>query len=62
MVCGLYDLYKKDFPDYCKLELSRTKREAIKIILCEEDKVKKLKAMFQGYLDYKKGVKGERKI
>lgn len=58
----LNDLYKNDFPDYCKLELSRTKREAIKIILCENNKIKKLRAMFDGYRDYKKGVKGEKKI
>lgn len=57
----LYDLYKKDFPDYCKLELSRTRKEAIKIILCEKDKIKKLTAMLQGYIDYKKGIKGEKK-
>lgn len=58
----LYDLYKEDFPEYCKLELSRTKREAIKIILCEDDKIKKLRAMFKGYMDYNKGVKGEKKV
>lgn len=56
----LNDLYKKDFPDYCKLELSRTRREAIKIVLCEKDKIKKLSAMFRGYIDYKKGIKGKK--
>lgn len=57
----LNELYKNDFPDYCKLELSRTKKEAIKIILCERDKIKKLRAMFKGYIDYKRGIKGEKK-
>ena len=57
----LNDLYKKDFPEYCKLEMSRTKKEAIKIVLCEKEKIKKLKAMFQGYLDYKRGIKGEKR-
>ena len=54
----LYDLYKDDFPDYCKLELSRTRSEAIKILLCEDNKIEKLKAMYKGYRDYKKGIKG----
>lgn len=54
----LMDLYKDDFPDYCKLELSRTRKEAIKIILCEKDKFKKLMAMYKGYRDYKKRIKG----
>ena len=57
----LYDLYKNDFPDYCKLELSRTRREALKILLCEDKKIEKLKAMYRGYRDYKKGIKGELK-
>lgn len=56
----LYDLYKNEFPNYCKLELSRTKREALKIIICEKNKFKKIKAMYKGYRDYKKGVKGEK--
>ena len=55
----LYDLYKDDFPDYCKLELSRTRKEALKILLCEDKKFEKLKAMHRGYRDYKKGIKGE---
>lgn len=57
----LYDMYKNEFPDYCKLELSRTKREAFKILICEKNKLKKLKAMYKGYRDYKKGIKGEKK-
>ena len=57
----LYDLYKDSFPEYCKLELSRTRVEAIKILLCEDKKLEKLKAMYKGYRDYKKGIKGEMK-
>ena len=57
----LYDLYKNDFPDYCKLELSRTRREALKILLFDDKKIEKLKAMYRGYRDYKKGIKGELK-
>lgn len=57
----LYDLYKDDYLDYCALELSRTKHELIKIILFEKDKIKKLKYIYKGYRDYKKGIKGELK-
>lgn len=57
----LYDLYKDDFLDYCALELSRTKHELLKIILFEKDKLKKIKAIYKGYKDYKHGVKGEMK-
>lgn len=54
----LYDLYKDDFPEYCKLELSMTKKEMIKIILFEDDKLNKIKNIYKGYRDYKKGKKG----
>ena len=54
----LYDLYHKDFPEYCKLEVGRTKKELIKIILFEDNKIAKIKAIHKGYRDYKKGVKG----
>lgn len=53
-----YDMYKDDFPEYCKAELGRTLPEVIKLILFEKDKIKKLRAMHKGYRDYKKGIKG----
>ena len=55
----LYDMYHKDFPDYCNAEISRTKKELFKIILFEKNKIRKSMMMLRGYLDYKKGVKGE---
>ena len=57
----LFDLYNKDFLDYCAIELGRTRSELIKIILFEKDKIKKIKAIYRGYKDYKKGIKGEMK-
>ncbi len=54
----LYDLYHKDFPEYCSLELSRTKKELLKIILFEDNKIEKIKAIYKGYRDYNKGIKG----
>lgn len=55
-----YDMYKSDFPEYCTAELRRTLPEAVKIILFEKQKTKKLLAMLEGYRDYKKGIKGKR--
>lgn len=55
----LYDLYHEDFLEYCALELNRTKHELLKIILFENYKIDKMKAMYKGYRDYKKGITGE---
>ena len=57
----LYDLYNEDFLDYCSIELSRTKKELLKIILFEDNKWNKIKAIYKGYKDYKRGIKGEMK-
>ena len=54
----LYDIYNKDFPEYCRLELKSTRSELIKIWLFEKHKIKKTRAIIRGYRDYKKGVKG----
>lgn len=37
------------------------KKEFVKIILGEKDKVNKIKMVFRGYKDYKKGIKGKLK-
>ena len=55
----LYDLYSKDFPEYCSLELGRTKKELLKIILFESNKMQKLNAIYKGYRDYKRNKKGK---
>ena len=57
----LYDLYHNDFPLYCDLEIARTKKELLKIWLLEKNKIKKTKAIYRGYRDYKKGIKGSGK-
>lgn len=54
----LYDLYHKDFPIYCDLEIKRTRKELIKIWIFEKDKFKKTMYIYKGYRDYKKGKKG----
>lgn len=53
------DMYKKDFPEFCAHEKGCTKKEIIKIILLENQKIKKLRAMYKGFKDYKKGIKGK---
>ena len=55
----IYDLFADTFPEYCRLELSRTKRELLKIWLFEKNKIKKSIYMYRGYKDYKKGVVGK---
>lgn len=55
----IYDMYHDDYPFYCDLEIGRTKREAMKVILFEKEKVKKIKYMIKGYKDYKNGKKGK---
>ena len=55
----LYDMYHKDFPTYCDIEIGRTKKELFKIWFFEKDKIKKTKAIYMGYRDYKRGIKNE---
>ena len=57
----IYDMYKNDFPDFCNAELKMTKKEVEKVLLFEKNKIAKITAMYKGYRDYKKGVKGEKK-
>ena len=53
-----YDRYKNDFPGYCKLEKKCTRKEALKVLLFEKDKYRKLSYMYKGYKDYKAGLVG----
>lgn len=55
----IYDMYHNDFPYYCNLEIGRTKREAIKVLLFEKGKIKKIRYMIRGYKDYKNGKKNK---
>lgn len=55
----LYDKYKCDFNSFCSFILKENRRELIKILLYEKDKMRKIKAFYQGYRDYKKGITGK---
>lgn len=52
------NLYKAQFPDYYCMEKRARKAEIKQIIKYENQKIKKLVACFQGWLDYKKGKLG----
>lgn len=54
------DMYEARFPGFCNAERQSTKVEVKGILLCENNKIRKLLAMFKGYLDYKLGKKGKK--
>ncbi len=54
--CYLRDKYKKDYPKYFSYEFPLFKNMLIKILLFEDDKVKKIHYALKGYFDYKKKV------
>lgn len=51
-------LYQEIFTDFCRKELENTKKETIKIILFEKDKLKKIHWIRQGKKDFLKNIKG----
>lgn len=53
------DMYKDLYPDYCAWLLRVQKGQVKRIIAFEKNKFKKLKMMFKGYKDHKKGIKGK---
>lgn len=55
----LNNIYKNNFKNNCKDIMKEVKRDVIKVLLLEKDKYKKIRSMIRGYLDYKKGIKGE---
>ncbi len=52
-------MYKDLFPDYCAWLLRVQKGQVKRIIVFEKNKIKKLRMMYKGYRDFKKGVKGK---
>ncbi len=55
------DMYKDLYPDYCAWLLRVQKGQVKRIIAFEKNKFKKLKMMYKGYKDHKKGIKGKLK-
>lgn len=53
--------YKNKYPTFYKQVKREIGRDIVKVILLESGKYKKLRNMLRGYIDYKKGIKGEYK-
>ena len=51
-------MYKDTFKEFCEKELENSKKEKIKIILFEKDKLKKLKYIRKAKKDFKNRIKG----
>lgn len=52
------EMYHDLCPEYCDHLIRCQKGQVKRIIAFEKDKLKKLKMMYKGYKDYKKGIKG----
>lgn len=55
------DMYKDMYPDYCAFLIRVQKGQVKRILAFEKDKFNKLKMMYRGYKDHKKGIKGKLK-
>lgn len=51
--------YKKIFPDYVKEDFRHFMREFLDMMVCEKQKLKKIRMMIKGYFHYKKGKFGQ---
>ncbi len=54
----IYDLYYKNEPEYCN-SILKFRAMIWCIIFYEKDKYRKLRAVYDGYKDYKKNIKGK---
>lgn len=52
-------MYNDIYPEYCKHLLRVQKGQVKRILLFEKNKINKLKMMYKGYRDFKKGIKGK---
>ena len=52
-------LYRRDFPGHCLFDRVRMTKEIFSILLFEREKVAKLRMMWRGYLDYRRGCFGK---
>jgi rhamnosyltransferase len=53
------NIYKKIFPDFFKQDDKTFRKIIIKVLLFENDKMKKLKYILRGYHDYRKNIFGK---
>ena len=52
-------MYHDLFPEYCEHLIKVQKGQVKRILAFEKNKFKKLRMMYRGYRDYKKGIKGQ---
>ena len=52
------NLYQDHFPDYCAFLKRGLRGQLMNIVLFEKDKYRKVRNMYRGYRDFKKGKKG----
>lgn len=53
------DMYMKLYPDYCKKLIRIQKGQIKRVLLFEKNKIKKIKMIIKGYIDYKNGYTGK---
>ena len=53
------DMYHDMFPEYTDWLIGVQKGQAKRVLMFEKNKLKKLRYMYKGYKDYKKGIKGK---
>lgn len=55
----VYDMYHAEFPEYCNFIKNGLKGAFRNVVIFEKDKYRKIRNMFRGYRDYKKGIQGK---
>ncbi len=55
----VYEMYHEDFPEYCSFIRNGLKGAFRNVLVFEKDKYRKIRNMYRGYRDFKRGVKGK---
>ncbi len=55
----VYDMYHDVFPEYCEFIRNGLKGAFRNVLVFEKDKYRKIRNMYRGYRDFKKGIKGK---
>jgi rhamnosyltransferase len=55
----VYKLFRRDFPGHCLFDRVRLMKEIFSILLFEGEKLAKLRMMWRGYMDYRRGRFGK---
>ena len=55
----VYSMYHEHFPEYCRFIRNGLKGAFRNVLVFEGDKYRKIRNMYRGYRDFKKGIKGK---